>query len=437
MMIFKLNTPSANCNSGNITAYSCFSPLGLNAAPAAGLPISIPGLTAGDTYYAMIDGFAGAICDYKIGADFGVQLSVSVSPGNKDICLGGSVNLTADGGDGVYTWDASPDLTLTTGSTTTATPTTLGAHQYVVTGTASDPECPNSSDTATIYVMTTPTPNAGIDDSICLGQTVQLNGLISEPLNSTVWQVYAPGISNPNAQFTPNFSTADPVVTVNQAGVYYFIYRETSQLCGQFRDTVAVTVIDPVQVLNSVSPSCAGLSDGTITVANQYGEEYSFDNGVTWQTSPTMGGFAAGTYDVCSRNYLGCDVCSQVTVPEGPQISMSVVADTLICENGTANLAAYGSGGTSFTYHWGHTNDLAQSQLVTPSNQDDFTVQAENQGGCLSSVDSIYVNIRSGLTLSNSADTAVCPAETAYMQAIAADGSGEYITLLGLMDISF
>lgn len=425
LMVFSLNAPSpGTCNNGPITTYGC-QYLNLTAAGSGGSPISFTGMTPGTTYYLMIDGFAGAICDYKIGADYGVQLSTTVSPSNKTICLGSSVNLSASGGDGNYTWDVSPDLSTLVGPSVTATPTNLGMNTYVVSSTATDPECPNTGDTAFINVTTTPTPEAGIPDSVCFGETIYLDGAISNSSNTTLWQFQAGGISpNPTVQFQPNFSVANPQVTVDQPGVYKFILRETSQLCGQYRDTVEVTVIDPTNAFVPTEPSCMGQNNGTIEVNNQYADEYSFDNGQTWQASNIGTGFASGTYVVCSQNYLGCSSCDTVVVPDGPEIAMSVSSDTLICENGSATLQAVGTGGSSFTYVWGHTASTLGTQVVSPTASTYYNVHTVNQGGCISNTDSIYVELRNPITVTVSADTNVCPGETVYMRASASDGNG-------------
>jgi gliding motility-associated-like protein len=305
-----------------------------------------------------------------------------------------------------------------------ATPLTLGNKEYIVTSTSSDPDCPANIDTAFIEVVTTPSPNAGVPDSVCLGEPISLNGALSNTNNNAVWLTFNPGIISPTVNFLPNFSVPNPTVTTDKPGIYYFILRETSQLCGQYKDTVAVTVIKPEQILQGYNPSCFGQTDGEITVDNQFADEYSYDNGVTWLPDSNLIGFAAGTYTVCSRNYLGCDTCASVVVPEGPQIGMDVSNDTLICENGTASLNGFGSGGISFFYHWDHTADQAALQPVNPVTPRFYKVYVENEGGCLSNTDSIYVDILPPLEMTNSADTAVCPGETAYMLATAAAGNG-------------
>ncbi|WP_310557642.1 MBG domain-containing protein [Flavobacterium sp.] len=56
-----------------------------------------------------------------------------------------------------------------------------------------------------------------------------------------------------------------------------------------------------------LQPTCASPTV-SITVTVQYpGQEYSFDNGVSWQTSNVMSGLSAGTYTVIIRNSKLCN----------------------------------------------------------------------------------------------------------------------------------
>ncbi|MBU2019664.1 MAG: gliding motility-associated C-terminal domain-containing protein, partial [Bacteroidetes bacterium] len=424
MMAFSLNTPLLVNGAGPITTYGCFSPLNIASSPPQGVPLTFTGMVPGSTYYVMIDGFAGAICDYKIAADYGVQVSTNVAASATKICLGNSTTLTASGGDGNYTWDANPDLSSTSGSVVTALPSAIGVFSYVVSSPSTDPNCPSTKDTAFIDVQTVPSPNAGIDDSVCFGQVLTLNGAVSNSSNSKLWQFLPPTGTNPVVTFSPNFSNLNANVTVSLPGLYRFILRETSQLCGQFRDTMNMLVINPIQTLTPTAPTCFGRSDGNIVVSSTYAEEYSYDNGVTWSNSNTSPDLAAGTYDVCTRNYLGCTTCSQVIIPDGVVMSMSVSNDTTVCENGTGAISALATGGTSFSYHWDHTADVAANQNVLPTSTSYYGVYSENQDGCLSLKDSVLVTVRPSLIGTISMNDTICPGEGSTITVSTANGLG-------------
>lgn len=136
-MIFSAN----NC-SGNVTSYYCDELPPSSSAQT----VSASGLTPGNTYYIMIDGFAGDVCDYVFAANSGVATPVDVNPATSTICVGDNVVLTASGGNGTYTWGASPQLSGTTGTTVTATPPAVpGTYTYSVSSSGGNPLCPSST----------------------------------------------------------------------------------------------------------------------------------------------------------------------------------------------------------------------------------------------------------------------------------------------------
>jgi gliding motility-associated-like protein len=283
----------------------------------------------------------------------------------------------------------------------------------------------------TIIVVPPPVPNAGIDDTVCLGQPIYLTGVISSPTNTPSWQFSTAGITPvPTVTFAPNFNSLTPTVTVNQVGLYSFILRENNTICGMRRDTVRVLVTNITQTTTYTPPSCGGLSDATITITSPLAEEYSFNNGTTWQTAATQGGFAAGTYTVCSRNFAGCQTCSQVVVIDPPVVTISASADTLICENGTATLIASATGGTSYTFNWDHTTNTGATQLVNPLANTTYTVYATNQNNCDSPVESIVVNVRNPITGTISIEDTICPGYPTTLSATAVGGIGAPFTFV-------
>jgi len=427
IQMLAFTSTSGLCGSGSVLSHGCFSPLNLNTAPITGIPLTFTGMIPGQTYYLMVDGFAGAVCNYKIGADYGVQVSAFVTPSTSNICLGTTVPLAAGGGNGTYTWNPSPTLSGLTGSSVVASPLATGTYTYTVNSASVDTSCPANTATATINVFDVPTPNAGIDDTVCFNPTgtiINLNGTSSNPVNATLWQYVAPPGPTPTFMFAPSAASPVTSVIVNQPGLYKFILRETNTICGVFRDTVDVLVLSHQQTLSYVPPTCNGGSDGTISVSNPNAVEYSFDNGTTYQTAPTLGGFAAGTYSICSKNYFGCQICSSITIVDLPAVTISVSNDTLICENGTATISAVGSNGNNFSFAWSHTGDLLGTQSVSPLTPGYYYVSGTSDVGCVTPQDSIYVDILPPLSGSISSGVTICPTFNTIITANAMDGNG-------------
>lgn len=400
---------SATSCGGAVTTHTCVSPVppSVSSSPSV---VTATGLTPGNTYYMMIDGYAGDQCNYVIGVNSGIQVSGQISAPSTNLCIGNTVTLTASGGNGIYTWVPNPELSATLGATNIATPLTQGPHTYSMTSISLNPSCPTDTVDIIINAYLPPTPNAGIDDSVCLGQVIHLAGTQTSTANTMNWSFSTLGITpTPSVSFSPNFSSLTPNVTVNQPGLYKFILKETNTVCGIVRDTVKISVIKAQQTLSSVQPSCFGFSDGKIIVDNSIANAYSFDNGVTWQADSVKTGLTAGTYNVCSKNYLNCQVCSSITIVDPPQLTFSTSNDTIICQNGTAHLSSIATGGNSFNYTWSFTSNQSSNQDFSPLNDTTITVFATSDLGCVTSTESIVIQVRDSLTGTIPSNLAVCP----------------------------
>lgn len=266
-------------------------------------------------------------------------------------------------------------------------------------------------DTFLITVVAPPVPTAGPDDIICQGQPIALDGTITDPANTYGWTVNTNGISpTPSVNFTPNAGNVDPTVIVNQPGTYTFTITEDNGVCPPVTDAVDVLVSTTSHSTTWVGPSCAGMSDGSITITNPDAVEYSFDGGVTWVANNTQGGFAVGSYPVRSRNVYGCEYSSMVTIQEPDQLYVYAGNDTLICENGTATFwADVSAQGLAVTYHWSHDPGTTNVSSISPLANTTISVYAEGPNGCLSDTVDIQVDVRPGLSGTISAYDTICP----------------------------
>jgi gliding motility-associated-like protein len=277
----------------------------------------------------------------------------------------------------------------------------------------------------TITVVDEPTPYAGVDQALCLGIPVNLNGISSDPVNTQLWTFSTAGILPvPTVNVVPNWSDPNAIVTVDQLGLYEFYFREGNATCGNYYDTMIVTVEDLSIAASFIAPSCEALFDGEIHVTSLDANEYSFDGGVTWQVDSFAVGFNAGTYNICAKSPLGCQKCIDIDVIDPPPVVISVSNDTLICQNGTAYLSASAIGGTSYLFHWGQTINTAANQTENPLVATTYTVYAENQNGCVSLSDSIFVSVRDSLTGTITDWDTVCPTYSTDILATVNGGLG-------------
>lgn len=424
--------PPVSCNwNGNCEGFTGMA----NPLPPSGEPSNFEApltVTAGQTYLLCLSNYSGT--SQNVNLNFFGSANVACEPSAPDqtICLGNSatVNIATPGlPTPSFNWLVTTGVSNPTGGTgVIVTPTVTTTYQVEVTNPATPTAPPFSSVIEfTITVANPPAPNAGPDQTVCFGQPILLSGTEGIAANTSSWSSNVPsGMTPPaTASFSPNFSSLTPTVTVNQPGLYKFIFRENSTVCGMIRDTMLVTVLDMQQTTTKVDPSCGGFADGQITInSTTNAVEYSFDNGTTWVPSNNMGGFAAGTYNVCSRNAMGCQKCTSVTLVNPAPVVLTVSNDTLICQNGTATLTASATNGTSFNYAWQHTTSTAAVQNVNPTTDRYYRVVAINQNGCTSAPDSIYVTLRSPITGDVTPSFSICPGYPDVINAGATGGIG-------------
>ncbi len=134
------------------------------------------------------------------------------------------------------------------------------------------------------------------------------------------------------------------------AGNYDIIVQDANACAA---NTVATLVDLPgptIDNVTTVDPNC-GASDGALTIIASGGTtplEYSIDNGVTFQTSATFTGLAAGAYNIVVQD---ANSCSEATVANltdlsGPSIDDVLTTDT-VCEGTDGILTIVASGGIS------------------------------------------------------------------------------------------
>ena len=186
----------------------------------------------------------GCVNSKRIAIDVRDSLLIQTSP-DSTVCTGDELHLRviADGNYPLTWYDMADNSQVGTGSILTITPPTPGA-KYKVIGTLGD--C-SSYDSLAIKVVDPPTPNAGLDTTICFGTEVTLHAS-----GGTYYQ-WTPTfyLTSPKAATT----TGKPVDTTR------FIVAVTDTLgCPKvMRDTVQVNVVPKV-------PAFAG--NDTIVILN-------------------------------------------------------------------------------------------------------------------------------------------------------------------------
>ena len=181
------------------------------------------------------------------------------------------------------------------------------------------------------------------------------------------------------------------------SGIHTVIIKNTVG-CTSPTKTITISsnpTIPSIPVITSViHPNCV-VSTGTITVTVQRANDiYSFDNGVTFQSSNIKSGLTAGNYNVYIQSIGGCNSSSytlatinaQPSVPLAP--TLTETAPKCATQTGTITITPV----SGETYSFDNGAFLGTPLLYSGLAQGSLhTVRAMNAGGCISSDSTISI----------------------------------------------
>ncbi|MCB9186915.1 MAG: gliding motility-associated C-terminal domain-containing protein [Flavobacteriales bacterium] len=285
--------------------------------------------------------------------------TVFVNPNSQVATLRFTVNGTPVGNDFVAPWPFNQwqefSATWYSGSATTAT---ICMTDLVTVGSGNDfalddlffgPQTPGCSSTDTITVTVNPLPavNAGADQTLCFGQTVQLT---ASGADTYLWYP-GTGLSD-STVFNPNAQPSLPTE--------YVVEGTDANGCSN-TDTVFVDVF-----------LVDAIGDTVICIGDE--AQLSVVGGVSWSWSPTTGLSDASVqnptanpttttvYTVTADDGSGCLATDTVTVVVSQLPIAFAGFDQGVCAGSTAQLNA--SGGVS--YEWQPTSGLSNPNIAAP-----------------------------------------------------------------------
>jgi len=287
---------------------------------------------------------------------------------DQTICVGSSVTLTGSGAS-TYNWTNSVSNGVAFSPSSTVT--------YTVTGTDAN-NCSNT-DQVIVTVNALPIVNAGVDTSICIGQSIALN---ATGASTYLW---SNGVTN-NVAFAPNVTA---IYAVNGTDV---------NGCSN-ADSVTVTV-------NALPTIFAGLDTtvcegSSLTLFGTGGVSYTWNNGI--QDSVAFVVAANNIYTVTGTDNNGCQNTDDVAVSTYALPVVNAGSDFSACDNSQVLLS--GSGAVSYTWN----NSVTDSVPFILNGTTTFVVTGVDLNGCENS-DSVTVtanalpSVNAGLDVSQCGD---------------------------------
>ena len=315
-----------------------------------------------------------------------------------------------------------------------------------------------------VTVNTTPTVNAGADQTICDGETITLTAIgegnflwstgetgesiTVSPNSTTTYSVTASNSCNTDA-------TDDVVVTVNpgvtlDAGSDVSICQGesvtlTATGTGPFNwntgeTTASITVnpsssttytvisdngncsvTDNVEVTVNTAPTVNAGADQTICDGETITLTAIGEGNFLWSTgetgeSITVSPNSTTTYSVTASNSCNTDAADDVVVTVNPGVTLDAGSDVSICQGESVTLTATGTG----PFNW-NTGETTASITVNPSSSTTYTVIADN-GNC-SVTDEVVVTVNTPPTVNAGADQTICEGESVTLTA---SGEGDF-----------
>jgi gliding motility-associated-like protein len=375
--------------------------------------ITASGLTPGNDYYIMIDGFAGDICSYTITATSGVQV-VQASAIKPALCLGESTilnALVAGPGPFVYSWSSTPAGVTGSTASINVTPTQNTYYSVDVTG-----QC-GSITTANVFVTVNPLPvaNVPLNDTICLNETLALNANSSGGVTpySHLWT----GTGQP---FLNNSTSSSTIFTPSNSGNFTFIYEVSDPIGCSDKDSMSVFVNTIPNVgLTGNTTICTG--DTAVLTATGGGS-------YLWSTGGALDSIVVSpsnntNYTVAVTDANNCIDSASLSIQVNPLPTALILGSTLICQGSSTTLVA--SGGTSFLWSNGSTTPTI---TVSPLADSTYSVTVSNNSGC-SDTTSIFVQVTNNPTAQIAGNDTICFGENTILTAT---GGGTYLWNNGL-----
>jgi len=337
--------------------------------------------------------------------------TVILTPSNPSICTGASVLLSASGLNS-YSWSPTADLSSSTGSSVTASPSSTTT--YTVTGSDGG-GCTGS---ATITVNVAPiTVIASSTDEHC-GQS---NGTVS--VNAT---------GPCGSGFTYLWDTPSQQTLQNVSGLPAATYTVTVN-CGACVATTSaiVSFINGPTVSVTGSDASCGNSNGSASTAITGGNgPYSY----LWNCSPTqstatMLNVVAGNYTVTVTDANNCSATDDIIIADvaGPSATtLFISADSCNLSTGSAYVNV--TGGTApFQFAWNSLppqNTQALNQVAAGS----YIVTVTDANGC-SSTATVMITSIAGPSVTVTSTNEICGQSNGTATATASQGSGNYTYL--------
>jgi len=283
-----------------------------------------------------------------------VYAAPTLEAGANQTTCGGAGAITLNGviggsATGVSWSSPSGSFSSTNSASTTYTPSiTSGVVTIILTATG---PCPSVQDQLILLVNATPTVNAGNDQTICAGSTVNLSGSYGGSANAISWTAPSgsfSNISNLSPVYTPSISSGSVTLTLTASGP-----------CPSVSDQVIINVTAPtVPTFTQVASICSGGSLSALPTTS--------NNGIAGTWSPAINNTATTTYTFTPTAGL-CATTTTMTITVNAPTVPTFTQVAAICSGGSFTLPTTSNNAITGTWLAAIDNTTTTTYTFTPT----------------------------------------------------------------------
>ncbi|MEO6902386.1 MAG: PKD-like domain-containing protein [Bacteroidia bacterium] len=326
--------------------------------------LSATGLTIGQKYYIMVDGYAGNDCDYTIQAISGIQ-TVSVGPVGvvNTICPGQSLSLkaTVTGAVGTPTYTWSPAPVSGQGTNTAIYAASATTYTCTVSGV-----CGGILATYTPKISSPPTVSIAGSGSICsggAGTTLTATGVLGTPVIT---------FNNNNTSSIPDNNTTGITSNIVVSGISGTVASQLTSVCINISHG---NDADLDIFLKSPNGTIIDLSSDNGGTGDNYSNTCFSTSGpsITTGTAPFTGSFTPEQALSLISASMANGTWSLIVKDDSPTDVGLLTGWSLNFQN-------------DITYSWSPSTGLSTTTgavvTATPTSTTTYTVTAADKGGC-------------------------------------------------------
>ncbi len=312
------------------------------------------------------------------------------------IQLGGSPPATGGTGAYSFSWTPAASLDNSFAPFPKASPASTTTYQLI----ASDGVGCADTSTVTISVSNL-IADAGVPDTLCMGDTTQLNGLVSNGITPYEYAWAPAGIVSDTAIDTPfAYPVSDTTLYLNVT------------------DNIGCTALDSVNLF--VNPIPVAVAGPDTSICGGESVALTAGGGDNYKWSPTAGlsdpnianpvatPSDTAIYTVTVTDNAGCSDDASVTINvNNVSVSITPYPDTMICEGDSIRITARGGISYAWSPAGGLSDDTIADPFAKPSVSTTYTVNVTDAINCTGS-DTVRVIVSRNLTADAGAGDTIC-----------------------------